>query len=268
MKRQKKKKLLDGLKNLYIACVYLFLYLPILLVIIFSFNTSKINIVWEGFTLKWYGTFFENRPLMESLGNTLIIACVSTVVSTVIGTLGAVGLHKYDFKGKKIIDKLLYMPIVIPEIILGISLLAVFSVLNMPLGLTSITLAHITFCIPFVVVTVRARLAGFNSSLEEAAMDLGANRFTTFMTITLPLLMPGVLSGAMLSFALSIDDVVISFFTCGPGSTTLPIKILSMVKTGVTPEVNALSTIIMLVTVIIVCINTSHEVKKLKNLKA
>lgn len=268
MKRQKKKKLLDGLKNLYIACVYLFLYLPILLVIIFSFNTSKINIVWEGFTLKWYGSFFENRPLMESLGNTLIIACVSTVVSTVIGTLGAVGLHKYDFKGKKIIDKLLYMPIVIPEIILGISLLAVFSVLNMPLGLTSITLAHITFCIPFVVVTVRARLAGFNSSLEEAAMDLGANRFTTFMTITLPLLMPGVLSGAMLSFALSIDDVVISFFTCGPGSTTLPIKILSMVKTGVTPEVNALSTIIMLVTVIIVCINTSHEVKKLKNLKA
>lgn len=268
MKRQTKKKHINRLRNFYIGLVYLFLYLPILLVIIFSFNTSKLNIVWEGFTLQWYGSFFKNRPLMEALYNTLIIAVISTTVSTVIGTLGAVGLHKYNFKGKKIIDKLLYMPIVIPEIVLGISLLSVFSILNVPLGLISITIAHITFCIPFVVVTVRARLAGFNDSLEEAAMDLGANRFTTFMTVTLPLLMPGVVSGATLAFALSIDDVVISFFTCGPGSTTLPIKILSMVKTGVTPEVNALSTIIMLVTIIIICINTSIQVKKLKRLKA
>ena len=267
MKRTTKKKVGNRFKNIYIGLVFLFLYLPILLVIIFSFNTSKMNIVWEGFTLSWYGTFFKNRPLMEALSNTLIVAVASTAISTVIGTIGAVGLHKYNFRGKKIIDKLLYMPIVIPEIILGISLLAIFSILNIPLGLVSITIAHITFSIPFVVINVRARLAGFNASLEEAAMDLGANRFTTFMTITLPIIMPGVLSGAMLAFALSIDDVVISFFTCGPQSTTLPIKILSMVKTGVTPEVNALSTIIMVVTIVIICLNTRAQVKKIKALE-
>ncbi len=267
MKRTTKKKVGRRFKNAYIGLVFLFLYLPILLVIIFSFNTSKMNIVWEGFTLSWYGTFFKNRPLMEALYNTLIVAVASTVIATVIGTIGAVGLHKYNFRGKKIIDKLLYMPIVIPEIILGISLLAIFSILNIPLGLMSITIAHITFSIPFVVINVRARLAGFNASLEEAAMDLGANRFTTFMTITLPLIMPGVLSGAMLAFALSIDDVVISFFTCGPQSTTLPIKILSMVKTGVTPEVNALSTIIMVITMVIICLNTRAQVKRIKALE-
>ena len=263
MKRTRKKKIAQIFKNAYIGLVFLFLYLPILMVIIFSFNTSKMNIVWEGFTLSWYGTFFMNRPLMEALTNTLIIAVASTVISTVIGTIGAVGLHKYNFKGKKIIDKLLYMPIVIPEIILGISLLAIFSMLNISLGQISITIAHITFSIPFVVINVRARLAGFNVSLEEAAMDLGANRLTTFMTVTLPIIMPGVLSGAMLAFALSIDDVVISFFTCGPQSTTLPIKILSMVKTGITPEVNALSTIIMVITIIIISLNTRSQVKRI-----
>lgn len=267
MKRQTKKKIGNGLKNFYIGLVFAFLYIPMLMVIIFSFNTSKMNIVWEGFTLSWYGTFFQNTPLMESLWNTLIIAVSSTIVSTVIGTLGAIGLYKYDFKGKAIIDKLLYIPIVIPEIILGVSLLSVFSILNVPLGLLSITLAHITFSIPFVVITVRARLAGLDHSLEEAAMDLGASRLKTFFTITLPILMPGVVSGATLAFALSIDDVVISFFTCGPDSTTFPIKIMSMVKTGVTPEVNALSTIIMFVTIVVICINTSRQVKRLKALE-
>lgn len=267
MNREKKKRFGNGFKNLYIGLVFLFLYIPMVMVIIFSFNTSKMNIVWEGFTIQWYGSFFENRTLMEALYNTLIVAVVSTLVSTVIGTLGAVGLYKYNFPGKKIIDKLLYMPIVIPEIVLGIALLSIFSFLNIELGLFSITLAHITFCIPFVVITVRARIAGFDASLEEAAMDLGANRFVTFMKVTLPLLMPGVLSGAMLAFALSIDDVVISFFTCGPGSTTLPIKILSMVKTGVTPEVNALSTIIMIITIIIICMNSGIQVKRLKSME-
>lgn len=268
MKRQTKKKIGSGLKNFYIALVFAFLYVPIVMVFIFSFNTSKMNIVWEGFTLSWYGSFFQNRPLMESLMNTLIIAVVSTMISTVIGTLGAIGFHKYNFKGKALIDKLLYVPIVIPEIILGISLLSIFSMLNVPLGLMSIILAHVTFSIPFVVITVRARLSGFDPALEEAAMDLGANRLTTFWTVTLPTIMPGVVSGATLAFALSIDDVVISFFTCGPDSTTFPIKVLSMVKTGVTPEVNALSTLIMLVTIIVICISTKCQVKKLKALEA
>lgn len=263
--RKKHKKNASGVfKNIYIYLVFLFLYLPIFYVIIFSFNTSKLNIVFENFTFEWYGTFFKNRTLMEALKNTLIIGVLSTIISTIIGTIGAIGLNKYKFRGRGVIDKLLYIPIVIPEVVLGIALLSIYSVCSIPLGLVSITLSHITFSIPFVVITVRARLAGFDRFLEEAAMDLGANRIVTFWRVTLPLIMPGVLSGAMLAFSLSIDDVVISFFTSGPGSTTLPLKIFSMVKTGVTPEVNALSTVIMLITIIIIIINTSFQVKKLK----
>lgn len=268
MNKASKEKLNKVWKNSYIALVFLFLYLPIFVVILFSFNTSKMNIVFQDFTFKWYGMFFKNRSLMEALLNTLIIGIVSTAVSTVIGTIGAVGLNRYNFKGKQILDKLLYIPVVIPEIVLGIALLSVYSILNIPLGLTSIILSHITFSIPFVVITVRARLAGFDKSLEEACMDLGANRILTFRKVTLPLIMPGVLSGAMLAFSLSLDDVVISFFTCGPQSTTLPLKIFSMVKTGVTPEVDALSAVIMLITIIFISINTGMQVKKLKALKA
>ena len=234
------------------------------MVIIFSFNTSKMNIVLEGFTLRWYGSFFRNRTLMDSLWISLFIAAVSTIISTIIGTIGAVGLSKYNFRGKNLIDQLLYIPVVIPEIVLGIALLCIYSILDIPLGVGTITLSHVTFCIPFVVISVRARLAGFDKFLEEAAMDLGANRFVTFRRVILPLIMPGVISGAMLSFSLSLDDVIISFFVTGPGSTTLPLKILSMVKTGVTPEVNALSTIIMFTIIIGISINTGIQIKRLK----
>lgn len=251
-------------QNVWIALTFLFLYLPIAVVIIFSFNTSKMNILWEGFTFQWYGSFFQNRSLMDALVNTLIIAVASTAISTVIGTIGAVGMGKYRYFGKDIIDYLLYIPVVIPEVVLGIALLCVFSICQIPLGLFSITIAHATFCIPFVVITVRARLAGFDGFLEEAAMDLGANRFQTFMKVTLPLLLPGVISGALLAFSLSLDDVIISFFVSGPNSITLPVKIFSMVKTGVTPEVNALSTIIMLVVMVAISMNTGVQVKKLK----
>lgn len=262
--KEKKKRKVDFWRNVYIGLVFAFIYLPMLVVIVFSFNTSEMNIILEGFTLKWYGTFFQNRTLMESLQNSLVIAFASTLLATVIGTLGAVGMAKYEFPGRKIIDKLLYIPIVIPEVVLGVALLCVYSFCNIPLGLTSIILAHVTFCIPFVVITVRTRLSGFDKNLEEAAMDLGANRFVTFMKVTLPLIMPGVASGAMLSFTLSLDDVIISFFCSGPTSTTLPLKILSMVKTGVTPEVNALSTVIMFVIIIVISLNTGASVKKLK----
>ena len=251
-------------QNVWIALTFLFLYLPIAVVIIFSFNTSKMNILWEGFTFQWYGSFFQNRSLMDALVNTLIIAVASTAISTVIGTIGAVGMGKYRYFGKDIIDYLLYIPVVIPEVVLGIALLCVFSICQIPLGLFSITIAHATFCIPFVVITVRARLAGFDGFLEEAAMDLGANRFQTFMKVTLPLLLPGVISGALLAFSLSLDDVIISFFVSGPNSITLPVKIFSMVKTGVTPEVNALSTIIMLVVMVAISMNTGVQVRKLK----
>jgi spermidine/putrescine transport system permease protein len=258
-----KKKHRTG-KNIYIFLVFLFLYLPIAVLFLYSFNTSRMNIVWQGFTLKWYGSFFKNQPLMTSLYNSLVIAVLTTVISTVVGTIGAVGLNRYDFPGKKLIDDLLYIPIVIPEIVLGISLLSIYSLMSMELGLVSIMLSHVTFCIPFVLVNVRARIAGSDRSQEEAAMDLGANRLKTFLRVTLPELLPGVWSGAILSFTLSMDDVVISFFTTGPECTTLPLKIFSMVKTGVTPEVNALSAVIMFVTIVIISVYTQMQIRKMK----
>jgi spermidine/putrescine transport system permease protein len=264
MNRVMRKKAGNTLKNGYIGLVFLFLYIPIGMVIVYSFNTSKMNILFEGFTTMWYNTMFRNRSLMEALWNTLIVAVYSTVISTVIGTVGAVGMSKFSFRGKNLLDKLLYIPVVIPEIVLGIALLCMYSLLNIQLGLFTIILSHITFCIPFVVITVRARLAGMDKSMEEASMDLGANRFRTFLFVTLPYLAPGVVSGAMLSFSLSLDDVIISFFTCGPGSTTLPLKVFSMVRTGVTPEVNALFTVIMLITIVLISFNTSRQVKKLR----
>ncbi len=262
MKRKEKKKSGGIIQNFYILILLLFLYVPIAMVVLFSFNTSEMNIVFEGFTLKWYGSFYENRTLMESLENTLIIAVASTVISVVIGTVGAVGLGKYEFRGKKMVDALLYVPIVIPEIVLGVALLSLFTLMDMYMGLGTMILGHVTFCIPFVVISVRARLAGFDKSLEEASMDLGGNHLTTFFHVTLPLIMPGVISGAMLSMSLSLDDIVISFFCSGPGSMTLPLKILDMVKHGVSPEVNALSTIITFLIIIAISLDTGAQLRK------
>ena len=264
MRKSTKRKMGNRFKNLYIGLVYFFLYLPIIVLVVFSFNQSKMNITFTGFTFKWYGSLFENRSLMEAFGNTVLIAIVSTVASAIIGTLAAVGMSRYKFKGKDLIDKLLYIPVVIPEIVLGIALLSVFSLIKLNLGLPTIMLSHITFSVPFVIITVRARLSGFDKSVEEAAMDLGANRFKTFTQVTLPIIAPGVISGTMLAFTLSLDDVIISYFTAGPGSNTLPLKIFSMIKTGVTPEVNVLSTLIMLATIIALAIATIIQVRNIK----
>jgi spermidine/putrescine transport system permease protein len=231
----------------------------------FSFNTSKVNIVFTGFTFKWYGRMFDNDRLISALGNTLIIAVCSTVIAVTVGTLGAIGLHKYKFRGKIIVDVLMYIPVVIPEIILGIALLAIFSIMSLPLGILTLIIAHATFSIPFVVFTVRARLNGFDPSIEEAAMDLGANRLRTFFEILLPSIMPGVVSGALLSLTLSMDDVIISFFTTGPQSTTLPMQIYSMVRSGVSPDVNALSTLIFIGTVIMVVLTQGGILRSIKN---
>ncbi|MEX2462257.1 MAG: spermidine/putrescine ABC transporter permease PotC [Paenibacillaceae bacterium] len=232
--------------------IYAFLYLPIIILIVYSFNKSKLNAVWTGFTFDWYGKLLHNSAVMEATRNSLLIAVVSTVVSTIVGTLAAVGMHKYNFKLKNVLSGLLYIPIVIPEIVMGIALLAFFAQLHISLGLLTLIIAHITFSIPFVVVVVRSRLEGFDKSLEEAAMDLGANGWQTFVRITLPIIMPGVVAGFLLAFTLSLDDVIISFFTAGPGSTTLPLKVFSMVKFGVSPEINALSTIMLLITLTLV----------------
>ena len=240
-----------GLKNLFIGLVFLFLYLPIIILVIFSFNTSRMNIIFTGFTFSWYRTLFSNSELLNAFFNTMVIAVVSTVVSTVIGTMGAVGLNQYNFPFKSIINKLIYIPIVIPEIVLGISLLSMYTLMKLELGMFTLILSHIAFSIPFVIVSVRSTLSYNVKLYEEAAHDLGANNFKTFFLVTLPSIMPGVVSGATLAFTLSMDDVVISYFTAGPGSNTLPLYIYSMIKTGITPDVNALSSIMLFATIVV-----------------
>lgn len=252
------------LKNLIIILVFLFLFAPIFVLVLYSFNQSKMNVVFTGFTFKWYQELFQNTDLIEAFVNTLIIAFTSTAISTIIGTISAVGLYKYNFPGKKFINGLVYIPIVIPEIVLGISLLSVYTIANLELGMPSLILSHIAFSIPFVITSVRSTLNLLPKEYEEAAYDLGANKYNVFTKITLPLIMPGVISGATLALTLSLDDVVISYFTAGPGSNTLPLKIYSMIKTGITPDVNALSTLMLLVTVMILTGSALYQSRKIR----
>lgn len=251
--------------NLCIFLVFLFLFLPIVVLVVFSFNTSKLNIVFEGFTLDWYKNLFHNKVLMESLKNTLIVAGISTVLSTILGTMSAYALHKFKFPFKKFINELLYIPIVIPEIVLGISLLCIYTLLKFELGMFTLILSHICFSIPFVVISVRSVLEVMDPNLEKVASDLGASKLKTFFYITIPSLMPGILSGAQLAFTLSLDDVVISYFTAGPDSNTLPLQIYSIIKTGITPDVNALITILLLIILVTLTLSTLYKIKALKN---
>lgn len=249
---------------LYMASIYSFLYLPILILILFSFNQSKINAVWTSFTLEWYGKLLQKGDIWEAAKNSLIVASLSTIISTMVGMLAAVAMYRFRIRVKLVLDSLVYLPIVIPEIVMGISLLAFFSLIKIPLGLMTLVAAHATFSIPFVIVVIRARLHGFDRSLEEAALDLGASEWQTFLKIILPNMMPGVLASALLSFTLSIDDVIISFFVAGPGSTTLPLRIFSMVKFGVSPEINALSTVMLIMTLTIVVVAERIRFRKYK----
>lgn len=248
--------------KVFIGVVLLFLYLPILVLVIFSFNDTKLNILFEGFTLEWYSVLLDNRTLLESLKNTLIVAGLSTLISTIIGTISAYGLSKYNFRGKSLVNSLLYIPIVMPDIVIGISLLAIYTLMRFRLGMFTLILAHITFSIPYVLVSVRSALEGMNPYLEEASSDLGANSVQTFFRVTLPSIMPGILSGALLVFTLSMDDVVISYFTAGPDAVTLPQYIYSMIKSGITPDVNALFSLMLLVTLIGVTIYSYTLFKK------
>ncbi|SHI67599.1 spermidine/putrescine transport system permease protein [Clostridium cavendishii DSM 21758] len=244
-----------GAKYVYAFLIFMFLYIPIMVLIAFSFNKSKLNVMWTGFTFDWYKSLFSNVGILEAVKNSFEVAVISTIISVIIGTLAAIGLYRYNFKGKKLLDTVLYLPLVIPEIVMGISLLAFFSLINVPLGKISLVIAHVTFSIAYVIAVVKTRLDGFDKSVEEAAMDLGANPFKTLIYVTLPIIMPGVIAGGLLAFTLSLDDVIISFFVSGPNSTTLPLKVFSMVKFGVTPEINALSTIILIFTVIILILS-------------
>ena len=251
-------------KNIFLCLVFAFLFLPIIVLIIYSFNSSSMNIVFENFTFEWYHKLFQNTDLLESFINTLIVASVSTIISTIVGTISAYGLYKYNFRGKNIINGLIYVPIVIPEIVLGIALLSIFTLMKLELSLFTIILAHIAFSIPFVIVSVRSNLTNDIKVLEESAKDLGASNFTIFKEIVLPTIMPAIISGATLAFTLSLDDVVISYFTAGPGSNTLPLYIYSLIKTGITPDVNALSTLMMLVVFTILISITLYQGRKIR----
>jgi spermidine/putrescine transport system permease protein len=262
--------------------VYIFLYAPIIGLILYSFNASRTNVTFEGFIpaysdhvvmdgslvksspcgpFHWYCELAKNRDVAEAAGNTLTIAFTATIISTVIGTMAALALQRYNFKMKPFSQLALYIPIVIPEIVMGIGILTLFSQFfgwannafhlagnaRLSLGLATVTMSHIAFMIPFVTLVVQARLQGFDKSYEEAAMDLGANEWTTFRRVTFPIILPGILSGALLAFTLSLDDFVITFFTNGPGSTTLPIYVYGLLRRIITPQVNALSTVWILV---------------------
>ena len=233
------------------ALTYAFLYIPLLIVIVYSFNDSRLNAEWVGFTWHWYDVLFHDEQMLTAAGNSLIIGLVSSAVSTVLGTLAGYAMYRYRLR---LLPVLVVTPIAIPEILMGVSLLIFFVMLNVTLGLVSIILSHIAFCVGFVAIVVRSRLAGMDESLTEAARDLGATPLQAFRLVTLPLIMPGIIAGALMAFTLSIDDFVITFFTAGVDATTLPLQIYSMIKIAVTPEVNAVSTLLMLVTLILIVI--------------
>ena len=230
---------------------YVFLYAPLVIVVIYSFNDSRLNAEWVGFTFSWYGKLLHNEKLLQAAGNSLLIGVTASAVSTVFGTMAGYAMYRFKMR---LLPLLILAPIAIPEILLGVSLLIFFVLLNISLGMISIILSHIAFCIGFVAIVVRSRLAGMDESLTEAARDLGATPWKAFRLVTLPLIMPGVVAGALMAFTLSIDDFVITFFTAGVGSTTLPLQIYTMVKIAVTPEVNAISTLLMMLTLALILI--------------
>ncbi|MBN1315930.1 MAG: ABC transporter permease [Anaerolineales bacterium] len=243
----------DRLLGAHGIASYLFLYLPIVILVVFSFNASRYAATtWRGFTLRWYQSLFSDEAIGSALKNSIVVAFGSTIISTIFGTMVAIAMERYRFWAKVAFDALLYLPIIIPDIAMAVMLLLFFVLAKFQMGLLTIIVSHIAFNISFVAIVVRARLAHFDITLEEAAQDLYANEWQTFRRVTLPLIMPGILGGALLAFTLSIDDFVITFFTSGPGSTTLPLRIYSMVKLGITPEINALSSMMLLFSMVLV----------------
>ena len=237
--------------KVYLAVLTLLMYLPLVMVVIFSFNESRLSASFTGFSLKWYEILAQDRDLKEALMNSIVLGVLSCGISAVIGTLGAVGMARVNYRSKGMMEYLSTIPIMIPEIILGMVFLVFFSLLNLPFGMITLVIAHTTFCVPYIFMMVKARLVGIDKSLEEAARDLGAGSVRTFFDITMPLIMPAVLSGSLLAFAMSFDDVVISIFVNGPRLNTLPVKVYAQLKTGVTPEINALCTIILDVIILV-----------------
>jgi len=243
-----KNRLLGG----WTALVVAFLYAPIAVMVVYSFNDSRLNLRWQGFTWRWYGELLADRPLIQALENSLIVALVATALSVILGTAGAWLLHRYRYAGSAVIRTLVATPIAMPEVLMGVSLLVFFVALGWKLGYGTLIASHTTFCFPFVLVAVQARLAGLDPALEEAALDLGATPLRAFWSVILPSLRPAVVAGGLLAFALSMDELIVSFFTSGPNSTTLPLKIFGLARVGLNPKVNALSTVFVAVTVVLI----------------
>ncbi|MBQ0367818.1 spermidine/putrescine ABC transporter permease PotC [Providencia rettgeri] len=243
------------LRGGFMAIIYAYLYIPIIILIVNSFNESRFGIQWQGFSTKWYTLLSNNDSLLEAAGHSLTMAVLSATFATAIGTLTAVALFRYRFRGKPFVGGMLFVVMMSPDIVMAISLLVLFMILGVSLGFWSLLFSHITFCLPFVVVTVYARLKDFDVKMLEAARDLGAGEFTILRKIILPLALPAVVAGWLLSFTLSMDDVVVSSFVTGPSYEILPLKIYSMVKVGVSPEVNALATVLLIMSLLLVCLS-------------
>ncbi|WP_340620910.1 spermidine/putrescine ABC transporter permease PotC [Xenorhabdus siamensis] len=243
------------LRGGFMTIVYAYLYIPIIILLVSSFNQSRFGISWQGFTTEWYSLLFSNDSLLQAAGHSLTMAIVSATFATMIGSLTAVALYRYSFRGKKFVSGMLFVVMMSPDIVMAISLLVLFMLLGVSLGFWSLLFSHITFCLPFVVVTVYSRLKDFDVKMLEAARDLGASELTILRKIILPLAMPAVMAGWLLSFTLSMDDVVVSSFVTGPSYEILPLKIYSMVKVGVSPEVNALAAILLAMSLVLVLIS-------------
>ena len=236
----------------YLSLIYLLLYLPIIVLVVMSFNESKTGYNWGGFSLKWYESLFNNQAMLDAFWHSIVLGLIAATVSTLIGTLTAMALHRYDFSGKGLLNGLLFVLMMSPEIVLAISLLALFLLIGLQLGFVSFLIAHITFCLPFVVITVFARLSSLDERLMEAARDLGASESTMIRTVLIPVILPAVMAGWLLAFTLSLDDVVVSTFVTGPSYEILPLRIYSMVRVGLKPEVNAVGTLLLAASLVLV----------------
>ena len=242
--------------------VFAFLYLPIVLLVVYSFNDSRLNLYWAGFTTKWYGLLFGNEVLLRAFQNSLIVAAATTTLAVIIGTSAAWLLYRYRFPAQQTLGLLIFIPMVMPEVLMGVSLLVLFVSLGVPLGYGTLIIAHTTFCFPFVLVGVQARLQGIDPSLEEAAMDLGATPLKAFWLVIVPYLMPAIVAGALMSFTLSFDEYIVTIFTSGADSQTLPLKVYGMVRVGLNPQLNALSTLFIAATAVLVIASQVFTRKK------
>jgi spermidine/putrescine transport system permease protein len=277
LRRHSGLKLLNLLLGSWTGVVFAFLYIPIVLLVVYSFNDSRLNLQWEGFTFEWYERLLNDTVLLRSLKNSVIIALVTTVLAVVLGTVGAWLLYRYRFPMRRMVNTLIFIPMAIPEIIMGISLLILFAItfrwlegwqeletapawlaeMEFGLGYLTVIISHVTFCFPFVLVAVQARLSGLDPSLEEAAMDLGATPLKAFWEVMVPYMAPAIISGALMTFTLSMDEVIVTVFTTGSDSRTLPLVMFDRVKKGLDPSLNAISTVFIAATVVLVLISES-----------